>query len=159
MNYNRNIRLRAKHKAMKSNTRIETVLEHGGRQLGCSATQTKRSRRDEESKWLWRELTNLRLLAAGPEREKSERPSTTWSSSFLFPMNPTIIRLPPREINRARIPPAPRESRARIEARGCWESGTGLWWDCRPAGGGAGSGGFRGILADGRGGVSRVRVG
>lgn len=56
-------------------------------------------------------------------------------------------------------PGAPRESRARIEARGCWESGTGLWWDCRPAGGGAGIGGFRGILADGRGGVSRVRVG
>jgi len=37
------------------------------------------------------QLTNLRLLAAGPEREKSERPSTTCSSSFLFPANPTIV--------------------------------------------------------------------
>jgi len=30
-------------------------------------------------------------LAAGPEREKSERLSTTCSSSFLFPANPTIV--------------------------------------------------------------------
>jgi hypothetical protein len=37
------------------------------------------------------QLTNLRLLEAGPEREKSERPSTTCSSSFLFPANPTIV--------------------------------------------------------------------
>jgi hypothetical protein len=45
-------------------------------------------------------LTSLRLLAAGPEREKSERPSTTCSSSFLFPTNPAIVResgLIPRE--------------------------------------------------------------